>query len=132
MCKKTVGHDCFNLDSLSAVKRCFFLSLLPEQDLNDKICRALDADQILLFALMNAPQLASAEEDFWAQTKVSASSAWEHTKVLASEAADWTVKQSRTAWQATSEAANEAADWTSEKAAKGWQATREMAEDIKS
>ncbi|GAV20121.1 hypothetical protein MMIC_P1083 [Mariprofundus micogutta] len=87
---------------------------------------------LMIFGLMNAPQLATAEENLWQEAKLSAHSAWENTKALASEAADWTVQHSRSAWHTTSKAASEAAEWTGEKAQQGWHATREMAEELKS
>jgi len=82
---------------------------------------------LMIFGLMNAPQIAAAEEDMWDKTKAGASSAWSSTTTFVSEAADWTVKQSRSAWENTSKAAEDAAQWSSEKVQKGWHSTRKMA-----
>jgi len=87
---------------------------------------------LMIFGLMNAPQIAAAEEDMWAKTKVTADSAWQSTKSFASDVVDWTVEKSRSAWHVTSEAAEDAAEWSGEKAKQGWQATREIAANTKS
>jgi len=87
---------------------------------------------LMIFGLMNAPQIAADEEDMWDKTKAGASAAWSSTTAFVSDAAEWTVKQSRSAWETTSEAAEDAAQWSGEKAKQGWQATREMADNSKS